>query len=889
MSSQMRSDTCIFTISSNNYLHYSNTLFESLRQHCPDIDLVLGLCDIKTNDSLDSLADFIVPIDQLSIPHLGNFIYQYSILELNTAIKPYVIEMLMTRGYKKIIYFDPDIRVYRPLDQMISMLDQHNVLLTPHLTDQLDDNKTPSELQILQAGSYNLGYIALRACDETRKFIKWWQAKLFKDCVVDIPKGLFVDQKWIDLAPSMFEGVFINRDPSWNVAYWNLNHRELKRAPDGSFTINDCPLTFFHYSGFSIESNTLSKHQNRFNKGAKGTPLRELCSAYEQALLRNDISRFKRLPYAFSQFADGTQVPDSARHLIRSSPKLAKIDYFDQKQCIQIHVELNRTVVSTAGGIALTALAIALWESRADLRKAFPAIEGVDSVHFAEWLIQSAAREAGFSEIYLSPIRNSLKILANQSASNFTSPASKFMSMLFRVVWKQRRRIPINFRIALQPYAAWVLKMAYPRRTGINSSLMFKAKAASNICAVCKTRIGYLNERSCLDTHEMLSYYGLPSSNELGINLIGYLHAESGVGEAARSSLRAIKQSDLSYSLIDYRLGNSSRMAEQLEVMPNESIYPINLMHVNADQTKIARDYLGAELFSERYTIGYWYWEMPKFPESLHFAYAQVDEIWVSTEYNRIAIAEHTNKPVHVIPPAIEVKLEKPLTRSDLHLPEDSFIFLHMSDVLSIPQRKNPLGVVEAFMKAFSDKPDAKVKLVIKLSNLDHQPNISKAIFSAIDQDKRIQVLHEYLDRNTLNNLINACDCYVSLHRAEGFGLPIAEAMYLGKPVIATHWSGNVDFMTAENSLPVDYQLVTLKEDYGPYQKGQSWAEPDLESAANLMLEIYHNPEKAKALGLEASRFIKTRYSPESTAKIINARCSVIAEGLAKPIKLEQS
>lgn len=207
-------DTCIFTIVSNNYLHYANTLFESLTEHCPNVDLVLGLCDLKTAETDCPAAHDIIAINQLDIPQLGTFIYQYSILELNTAIKPYIIELLMKRGYRKVIYFDPDIRVFRSLDEMLALLDRHNVLLTPHLTDILDDGKTPTELQILQAGSYNLGYIALRTCEETLKLVKWWQDKLYKECVVDLPRNLFVDQKWMDLVPSMFDGVYINRDTS---------------------------------------------------------------------------------------------------------------------------------------------------------------------------------------------------------------------------------------------------------------------------------------------------------------------------------------------------------------------------------------------------------------------------------------------------------------------------------------------------------------------------------------------------------------------------------------------------------------------------------------------------------------------------------------------------
>lgn len=836
MPQHLNSDVCIFTIVSNNYLHYANTLFESLQAHCPQADLVLGLCDRKTPETYCPAAE-IVEINELDIPELGTFIYQYSILELNTAIKPYVVELLMNRGYKKVIYFDPDIRIFNNLDSMLGLLDEHNVLLTPHLTNLLDDGKWPTELSILQAGSYNLGYIALRTCEETRKLVKWWQAKLYKECVVDLPRNLFVDQKWMDLVPSMFAGVYINRDPSWNIAYWNLNHRCLEQRADGGFDVDGKPLTFFHFSGFSIEATTLSKHQSRFDKGPRGTPLRELCSLYEDALTRNGIERFKSLPYAFSHFADGTKVPDAARRLIRTSDALAGIDFFDQKQCPRIHEVLNRLVHSKKGGISLTALALALWESRADLRDAFPAVESVDSIRFAEWFLDAAPREAGFSELYLAPVREQLERARATIAAQPQTISDTVMSKLSRIAWQQRRRIPLKMRIALAPYAGWVLRHAYPRPELLPAP-----------------------ERS----------------NETGVNLIGYLHAESGVGEAARASLRALRKSDLPFSLVDYRLGNISRMGEVVHGNGDQVRYPINLVHVNADQSKIAREHLGEELFRDRYTIGYWYWEMPVFPEFLHFAYDQVDEIWVSTEYNRAAISQFTHKPVMLIPPAIEVNIEKPLTRSDLHLDEDAFIFLHMSDTLSMPERKNPFGVIRAFQLAFGDKPELNVKLVIKLSNLDRQPELAAEVYAAMEQDPRIQLIDGYLDRNTLNNLVNACDCYVSLHRAEGFGLPIAEAMYLGKPVIATHWSGNVDFMNEENSLPVRYTLVELERDIGPYQKGQVWAEPDINDAAEKMAALQSDPVLGKRLGSNAAAQIKEQYSAERIADIQKARCSNI-------------
>ncbi|MDO6746306.1 glycosyltransferase family 4 protein [Gilvimarinus sp. 1_MG-2023] len=844
MGNKTKSDVCIFTIVSNNYLHYANTLFESLTKHCPQADLTLGLCDLTTDKTKCLYTNDTIPIDQLNIPNLGTFIYQYSILELNTAIKPYIFEALMSRGYKKIIYFDPDILIFSSLQGMLKLLDKHNILLTPHLTDLLDDGKAPGELQIIQAGSYNLGYIGIRNCDETLKMVRWWQRKLYKECVVDIPCNLFVDQKWMDLVPSMFDGVYINRDTSWNVAYWNLNHRALEKITHEQYKIDGDPLTFFHFSGFSIEASELSKHQNRFTKGQQGTPLRELCSLYESTLKRNGIDNFKHLPYAFSKLSDGTPVPDSARRLIRTNKEFEKFDFFDPKDCIHIHNELNRSTDNHRNGVLLTCLAQSLWQSRENLRNAFPRIKGQDSERFAEWLLNTGHKEANFSDIYLAPIRASLELMRSTEKEPPIYSRNSIINYSLQFIWKNKHRIPLKLRIALGPYVGWMFNKAKPQTQLPAKKLQPKAPK-------------------------------LPNSELLGINLIGYLHAESGVGEAARASLRSLKKSDLPYSLVDYRHGNISRMKESVDSHLNKAYYPINLLQVNADQTKITREVLGEGLFKNRYTIGYWYWEMPKFPEFLHFAFSQVDEVWVSTEFNRKSISEFTDKPVNIIPPAIEVNIQRPMTRQALHLPEDEFIFLHMSDVLSIPQRKNPLGVVEAFLRAFGEKPEVKVRLLIKLSNLEHQAELSESVYTAAKHDHRIQIINKYLDRNTLNNLINNCDCYVSLHRAEGFGLPLAEAMYLGKPVIATNWSGNIDFMNIENSYPVNYKLVTLEEDIGPYHRGQIWAEPDVTHASTLMNTVLVN-SKASALAKQASLDIRKNYSPVKIAKTIESRAKAI-------------
>jgi hypothetical protein len=160
------------------------------------------------------------------------------------------------------------------------------VVLTPHLTAPLADDRHPSDLSILQSGTYNLGFVAMRRCDDTARLLRWWQGKLERDCVVDIPRGLFTDQKWMDLVPGFCARTVVERHPGWNVAYWNLAHRQVDPGPSG-FTVNGQPLFFFHFSGYDPRSASISKHQDRFTLAACTPATQQLFALYTERLARS--------------------------------------------------------------------------------------------------------------------------------------------------------------------------------------------------------------------------------------------------------------------------------------------------------------------------------------------------------------------------------------------------------------------------------------------------------------------------------------------------------------------------------------------------------------------------------------------------------------------------
>ena len=350
-----------------------------------------------------------------------------------------------------------------------------------------------------------------------------------------------------------------------------------------------------------------------------------------------------------------------------------------------------------------------------------------------------------------------------------------------------------------------------------------------------------------------------------GVNIVGSIASESGIGEAVRSNIRAIEKAGIPYVL--HNVGSNSRENDDTYTnFVEDNPYSINLIHINADGIQGFLNVEGIECFRKRYNIGFWYWELSEFPDEWHDLFKYFDEIWVATDFCLDAITRVSPIPVVKISPSIVMEKTVGFDRAYYGLKKESFIFFFMFDFLSYFERKNPLAVIEAFMSAF--RPDEDVLLLIKCSNSDWNIEARDRVMEAAG-GLRVKFMDKYFSKVELNALMSLTDCYVSLHRAEGFGLPLAEAMYLKKPVIATGYSGNVDFMNLNNSFLVRYRLVEIEEDLGPYKKGRIWADPDTGHAAELMRLVYDNRDLANRIGEQASVDIKTYLSPEACGRRI--------------------
>jgi glycosyltransferase involved in cell wall biosynthesis len=293
-------------------------------------------------------------------------------------------------------------------------------------------------------------------------------------------------------------------------------------------------------------------------------------------------------------------------------------------------------------------------------------------------------------------------------------------------------------------------------------------------------------------------------------------------------------------------------------------------MCVNADAVAVVRRRLGRGFFRKRPVAGLWFWEVEKFPAKLHHAFEEVDEVWVATEFVRRTLAPISPVPVHLIPlPFGVTETTGPLDCRAAGIP-DGYFFLFSFDFHSIFRRKNPLGLVEAFKLAFREGEGPS--LVIKGINGEaHLEELEQLRCAARDR-KDIIILSGYMDASVNQSLMAACDCYVSLHRSEGLGLTMAEAMMQKKPVIATNYSGNVDFMNEQNSYLCRYTMQPVGADAAPYCPDAMWAEPDIRHAAQLMRQVYEHPAEAAEKGRLAAKELGERFSPERCAAAIEAR-----------------
>lgn len=778
-----RRATACCTIIARNYLSYARILAESYLQHHPDHKFYVLVVDglpagVSLPDTVQSLRG-----SDLALDAFWEMTFKYEVTELSTAVKPTLMKKLFNEGYERVIYLDPDILVLRQMVELEVALGTMPIQLTPHIQCPIpQDGKRPSEQDILIAGAYNLGFLALAATTEAAAFLTWWESRLRDLCRRSPAEGLMVDQRWVDLAPSLFQGTAIFRDPTYNVAYWNLHERAVQRVGD-TYAVDKRPLTFFHFSGYrASQPALLSKHQTRFGL-QDGSAISRLYDDYQQLQMKCGYSESSQWDYGFASFDNGAALPDLMRQLYLSLPELQRT-LFGNPFSTRPGSFYDWATTSQSDTLGLSPLLAALYRSRYDLMAEFPDVEAADRDRFLTWVHDSGHEH--------------------------------------RLDARLLKAAPVDVTAPL-------------RWTG---------------------QIG--------------------GSDSFGINVCGYLRNESGLGGAARGYVRALERAGIAFSLKDVSDLSVNRSGTDELSDSGAHPYPVNLVVINADQHFVVAG-SDPDFFAGRYNIGVWAWELPTFPEEWHDRFGYYDEIWVGSSFIQAALAPIAPIPVIRVPPVLATQPtgDRERARRALAMDDSHTVFLFMFDYHSYFERKNPLAVVEAFKKAFG--PKDKVRLVIKCVNAD-KDTANHARLRRATKDRRISLISGYISSEEVGDLLSACDGYVSLHRSEGTGLTLAEAMAAGKPVVATDWSGNTDFMDVSDSFPVSYELADLEGDYGPYRAGNTWATPSVLDAAEKMRVIHDEPDMAARKGQRAARRIHGQYGSDGVGLLVQRRLHTVRQ-----------
>jgi glycosyltransferase involved in cell wall biosynthesis len=906
------------TIIANNYLAYARAFTRSFLARHPEGTVCVLIVDRpQPGHRYEDEPFTVVFADQLGIPSFSQVSFRYSILELNTAVKPYfLLHLHRTFGWDHVCYFDPDILVLGDLADLYDRLGRVDAVLTPHLTAPIEDAAVPNEREILLSGIYNLGFLGLSFNERTLPFLDWWARRLYRQCLHEVEHGLFVDQRWMDFAPSFLPNAAILRDPGYNAAYWNLAHRRLAAsgdvwrvlANDGS----EVPLRFFHFSGYDFRRpDQISKFQNRFTF-ADRPDVAPLFRLYGERVREEGQETVQDFPYQYGRFGNGVAVPDVARLTLRQVDPEGRRwpDPFATGGEDSFFDWLRRPAGDSPSSIPLCRLALILWDHRQDLQRAFPRPWQEDRHGFAHWFAGSSdgperiPREfTGAQAQPLPPSRGPAKEdrriedlssvldtrLAKDATGGRLSPAEiRWLTSDAGHDPSRRPRVP---RLALEMYRRRPdLLRSFPDPLGADRQAIALWYATSGRqeyrlpAAVVRPILRTLPWRQRIwarlwwekqqyrrrtDSPQARSepVVVLPKSpsGPAGISVIGWATAPTGVGEACRGTLEALAHAGIPWALwtLDGRADGAPGAADEThgQGLPHEPL----LFHVNADMMEHIQSRIPRSLHQGRHRIGYWFWELSHFPLYLSAAFRCVDEIWAPSRFCLESFRVTSPVEVHWVPPCVVPTAAEPADREALGVKRDEFLFFFAFDALSVPERKNPGGLLAAFART-ARGGGRPVRLLIKV-------NHAEADLGYVDQLRRraeglpVTLVTGTLPREAVNGLTAACDAYVSLHRSEGLGLPLIEAMYLGKPVIATGYGGVTDFLDDETGLVVRHRPLTLEVPHGPYPAGAVWAEPDVEHAAALMRALADAPESAAPRVAAARRRVLEIYSPEAAGE----------------------
>jgi glycosyltransferase involved in cell wall biosynthesis len=812
----------IITLATSATLPHAAVLARSLARHQPGSPheiVLLGRGDDRSPDTIPASATVSSAAEVLG-RDVAPLIARHDPEDLSTLLVPLLLRRVAARGEGAVLHLPATSVVLADLGPFERALALRDVLLLPRLWQELpEDQLEPSSEALDRAGRIDDAVMAVRDTEEADAFLGWWADRV--EWALGSPDGRRrpvrpEDRSWLarflELAPARF-GTAVLDDPGCNASMWNLHEWTLAAGPAGPLIEGQGPLRVLGLAGFDPEHpHRLSPKATRI-RVSRSPVLRELLVEYDEQLRNAGWRDETRRADVGRRLPDGLAYDDAMRRLYARALALGeRFDDIFSEQGAQAFTGWLGGPAPWGGAHGINRYVFyRVAVERPDVVRAYPDLDGAGGSEYVDWCWTFGREELSIPDRFMPPGRGGHRPLARRTS-----------------------RAPGGRPAA----GARGARAAGARRVG-------RARQAAN------------------------------GTRPAAVRVSGYLNNTLGLGAAARGYVRALGAAGVQVSTISVPLHHLSLPEdlaagygrEAFDELSHAGDHAFELVAVNADELPSFVERLGDD-FLEGLRIGIWGWETSSIPARWERAFTLVDEIWVYSSFMAANIASVAPVPVTVLPPPVEAPaaLGPPLR---LEVPE-GFLFLFIFDYLSTIQRKNPVGLIEAFRRAFA--PGEGPQLLIKTINAPLRPLDDEEVLWAAHGREDIHVVDRSLSNEEMGRLMATCDCYVSLHRAEGFGLTLAEAMAIGKPVIATGYSGNLDFMTAENSYLVDYTVVRVGPDCEIYPPDGEWADPDIDQAAAFMRAVLEVPEGAAARGRLAEARVLRDLSPAATGERMRAR-----------------
>jgi glycosyltransferase involved in cell wall biosynthesis len=818
----------VFSVTTLASLPRARVLARSLQAHQPDWELEIVLVageEVVTALARDEESLRLRPAGAELGVDVEALLALHDEHELSALLAPALLLEHTRRRSGPALHLPNAVWVLAELQPLAAVLSCHPVLLAPRTSEDVpDDGLEPSRSQLERAGRMDEAIIGVDGDERAVSFLAWWQEH------VEAARGSLnahgsgarpEDRPWLgrflELAPARFATAVLD-DPGCNLSLWNLHRHTLAAGASGTLVDGRWALRFLNLPGFEPgRPHRLAANASRAR--ISGSPaLHELCERYASELSRAGWCDLDHHAEVGRFLEDGLVYDDSLRAAYATALALGEPieDLFSAASTERFIAWLHGPAPRGSAYGINRYVFHRVARERPDVVWSYPDLDGPDGAEYVAWCWAFGRHELGIPDRFM--------------------PAGP--------------------------------DPATDQRVSVFAGGE-QARESAEAAQVTQSAAGWNG--------------GGPA-----VRLTGYLGHTLGLGAAARGYAQALGAAGVPVRTVSVPLHHLALPVELaaeygkhvFEDMAHDGAHhDFEIVAVNAEELPDFVRRLGEDYFQGP-RIGIWGWEIDTIPARWQGAFELVREIWVYSQFMAENIGAVAPVPVVVLPPPVQPPAEPAEPERPSVVPEEEFMFLFAFDYLSTIQRKNPVGLIEAFTRAFA--PGEGPQLLLKTINGPLRPLAEEEVMWAAHGRTDIHIIDRSLSGTQLNGLMAACDCYVSLHRSEGYGLTMAEAMAIGKPVIGTGYSGNLDFMNEQNSYLVEHELSRVGPDCEIYPPEGRWAQPSVEHAAQLMRRVAERPEEAAAKGKQAQTDIARLLSPEVTGQRMREHLEHFGDGSAR-------